>query len=347
MFLSELLNVIEDAHHPEAVQRADFAKQMIALRKAELEDSKAPQVIWLDRRPGSSQGTASTKKRKRALSSEPSTPNVDIAMAPPVPDVRYDPVFTDPEASVVLTSADGVSYRMHPFTLRTSSKLPAVPAKLDESSPVLGRLFRMISGLGAGRWESIDEVDEALIAAHKYQMPGPILDMRCTALSPFLAKYPLKVFLIAARYDWEDEAKLASTHTLSISIHDEKYAPLLDANPSPYLTRLFRLHRTRRDSFKAHITRGSRCFGIEVCPYCQKAHSPNNAPALRDLMNSMGWEMDRQPDGARLLASRWKEWKAYRDGRLCPKYTKLQGSEYGELILRDVKACLDALPSTI
>ncbi|KAF7986337.1 hypothetical protein HWV62_35324 [Athelia sp. TMB] len=291
-----------------------------------------------------------SRKRKHSVSLDASIKMAKPNQSPPVTR-RYDPSFADPEASIVLLSSDGISYRVHPFTLRTCSKLPQTDAKLDESSKILGRLLRMISGLGAGKWESLDDVEQMLVAAHKYEMAGLITDIRSTVLLSFLPENSLQVFLLAARYGWDEETKSASTHTLSFCIHDEQHAVLLDRNPTSYVTRLLRLHRIRRDRFKAHISRNNKCFGIEFCPCCHEAHSQASALALSNLMNSMVWEMERQPSGLDLLGGRWKQWGEYRGGRLCPKYPELESlgptPGYGERIMRDVKVCLDALPSTI
>ncbi|KZP28576.1 hypothetical protein FIBSPDRAFT_885450 [Athelia psychrophila] len=280
--------------------------------------------------PSESQASGSKKRKRPAdvLQVEAPVPPVDTGPLPRVHPIsscsvpvqarrnahQYDPAFADAEATVVLTSSDGISYRVHPFNLRTASTLPQVDAILDEPSKVLGRLLRMISGLGAGKWETLDDVRYVAAAAQKYGMLGPVLDIRCTVLASFLAEQPLKVFLFAARCGWEDEAKLASKHTLQISLHDDQHAPVLDQIPPQYLNRLTRLHRTRRDKFKAHILRDNKCFGIGVCPCCHQAHTQADAPALLNLVNLMVWEMDRQPAGLDLLSGKWKEWPAIVQG---------------------------------
>ncbi|KZP28585.1 hypothetical protein FIBSPDRAFT_816936 [Athelia psychrophila] len=303
--------------------------------------------IWLESLSKDSQAAGSpSQTNNHAVSFEATA--IDTALLAP-DSRRYDPAFADPEATVVLTSFDDVSYRMHPVILRTSSNLPPIDADLDEYSDVLGRLLRMISGLGAGNWKTLEDVEEVLAAVHKYGMTGPILDIRCTVLSSFFVEQPLRAFVVAARYGWEDEAKLASKHTLQISIHDEQHALLLEQTPSNYLTRLLRLHRTRRDKFRAHISRDNRCFGVEACPCCQESHSQENAPALRNLMNSMVWEMDRQPAGLDLISGQWKEWPAYEARQLCPKFpgSNVKEAEYEQRIMQDLKAGIECLPSTI
>ncbi|KZP28621.1 hypothetical protein FIBSPDRAFT_688999, partial [Athelia psychrophila] len=172
----------------------------------------------------------------------------------------YDPDFGDSEGTVILISSDAVNYRLHPFTLRTTSSYfrqklqsPQTTFTLTEPSKVLGKLLRIISGLGAAKWDNLEEVDSCLAAAHKYGMSGALDTIRALVLPGFYAERPMEVYGIAARYGWEEEAKLSSKHTLTLDLHDEAQAPKLASISAPYLIRLFRLHRTRREKFREHI----------------------------------------------------------------------------------------------
>ncbi|KZP28588.1 hypothetical protein FIBSPDRAFT_947421 [Athelia psychrophila] len=176
----------------------DPPKATLGTRKREEADPKRLDAeLWLESLSKGGEATGSPPKKPRAISLDAT---IDIATpAPGTP--RYDPAFTDPEATIVLTSADGLSYRLHPFVLRTSSRITLVDANLGESSEVLGQLFRIMSGLGAGRWETLDDVERVLSAAYKYKMPGPISDIRGNVLASFIAAQPLQVFFIAAHYE--------------------------------------------------------------------------------------------------------------------------------------------------
>src|ERR1700685_744291 len=80
----------------------------------------------------------------------------------------------------VLVTSDGICYRIHSFILRCTSgfframlTLPQVSDRpdsvtLDETSKVVGILLRMISGLEVPMWESYDDIEAVLEAAHKY-----------------------------------------------------------------------------------------------------------------------------------------------------------------------------------
>lgn len=85
---------------------------------------------------------------------------------------------------------------------------------------------------------------DLLNAVEKYDMPGPRATIRAYyILAPLLLEQPLKLYAIAARYGWEEEAKLASKHTLCISIHEDEHATVLGRVPPSYLLRLFQTQR--------------------------------------------------------------------------------------------------------
>ncbi|KAF7968590.1 hypothetical protein HWV62_30033, partial [Athelia sp. TMB] len=164
----------------------------------------------------------------------------------------YDPAFTEEDATIVLTSSDGTNYRLHPFTLRTTSgffrhmmTLPPGSSRnrsvqgsesdqitLSEGSDVLGRLLKMISGLPLERQGSAEEVQAVLAAAKKYDMPGPIDTIRSsfTSSSKFMED-PLITYAIAARNGWDEVAQLASSHTINECLQDEEHQLLLQQIP--------------------------------------------------------------------------------------------------------------------
>ncbi|KZP28592.1 hypothetical protein FIBSPDRAFT_1039357 [Athelia psychrophila] len=259
----------------------------------------------------------------------------------------YDPAFSDEEATIVLTSSDDVNYRLHSFTLRTTSgffrgmiSLPQKPSgddaskvgedeqiALSEGSKVLGILFRIISGLLVDKWGSLDEVKDILAAAQKYDMPGPISAIRSVVTSPpRLQEQPLQCYAIAARYDWEEEARIISTYTLNKCLHDEGNRYILEQVPSPYLLRLLRLHKSRRDKFKEHIIKGNKCFGIESSHGC----TDSCMALLGQFAQILVSEMENHPGGDTLIAGSWKRWPIY-----------------GSQIVEDIKVGLNNLPTKI
>jgi len=233
----------------------------------------------------------------------------------------YDPAFAETDANIVLHSSDGTKYRIPSFTLRTTSgffrDMMTLPQCNDpslnrdddyiilgETSKVLGTLFRMISGFETPRWASIDEVEDVLAAARKYDMPGPLAAIRSMTVTPLIIGEPLRLYAIAAQQGWEEEAKEASRHTLRLCIYDAEHASTLQRVPSPYLLRLFALHRTRHDQFRALSAREGGCFGLKArCDYC------GGCQDWLPLVHRMMLEMDRRPLGDTLLGRQWMEWQ--------------------------------------
>jgi hypothetical protein len=233
---------------------------------------------------------------------------------------KYDPAFNEKDANIVLRSSDGTLYRIPSFTLRTTSgffrDMMTLPEgdgasagrdddciTLGETSKVLGILLRMISGFETPKWESIDEVEDVLAAARKYDMPGPLSTIRSAIVGPLFLDQSLKVYAIAAKQDWEEEAKEASKHSLRLSIYDTEHASTLQQVPSSYLLRLFALHRGRQDQFKALSAQNGGCFGLSTkCGYC--GHTQNWLPIIQRVL----LEMDRRPLGDTFLGRQWMDW---------------------------------------
>jgi hypothetical protein len=270
----------------------------------------------------------------------------------------YDPAFTEEDANVVLASSDGRYYRVPSYALRTTSgffhgmmTLPQGDNQqdediivLDEKSQVLGTLLRMIAGLEFQRLKSFDELEDLLTAAEKYDMPGPRAIIRTIITTPLFLEKPLRLYAIAARYGWEEEAKFASKHTLALSIYKDEYAAILERMPVSYLMRLLRLHRERVAKFKEYITRGDGCFGIQRCPNC---HRKAIQTSIGHLVNLMISEMDQRPDGREVLAGNWKKWPIYKENESCSPDCGATYRKHWPGIAENIENCFNSLPSTI
>lgn len=224
------------------------------------------------------------------------------------PPRSYDPAFIEEDANVILASSDGRYYRVPSYTLRTTSgffrgmmTLPQGDNQqdediivLDEKSQILGTLLRMIAGLEFPMPKSFDDLEDLLTAADKYDMPGPRVIIRTVITTPLFLEQPLRLYAIVARYGWEEEAKYASKHTLTLSIYKDEHATVLERIPASFLMRLLRLHRQRVIKFKEYITRENGCFGRQQCPSCHRTTLQTSIGLLVHLMVS---EMEQRPDG--------------------------------------------------
>jgi len=190
---------------------------------------------------------------------------------------KYHPDFSDSDADVVLHSTGGRLYRVHSYTLRTTSgffesmfSLPQpnhIPGGrkqqfgfaststtfLDvyESDFELERVLRLMCGLSIPPWGCLEELERVLHLAEKWDTPGPISVIRQSLTSSrFLASHPLRCYMIAAHFGWVTEAKLASKYTLTLNLYDSIHATVINQMTSKWLLPLLTLHRKRRDMFK-------------------------------------------------------------------------------------------------
>jgi len=106
----------------------------------------------------------------------------------------------------------------------SSDKRPVLP--VSETSDVLDTLLRFIYPTPDPLISSLEELVPILGAAVKYDLLAVTVSLRRILTSQlYLQVTPVRVYAIACRYDLEEEAALASRHTLSINILD---APLTD-----------------------------------------------------------------------------------------------------------------------
>lgn len=282
---------------------------------------------------------------------------------------EYHPQFAFADADVVLCSTEGTLYHVYSYTLKTTcglfrtmfslpqklgvegdSKTPE-PIPIYEHDNVLEKILCMIHGLPIPKWKSLDDLEQVLFLAEKWDAQGPQDAIRAVLTSPQFLTEPLRVYILATHFDWEDEAKLASQSTLSLSLHDETHQPLLSRLSSKYLVPLLNLHRRRRDLFKELLDSPERFTAGNSNPYhcsrCGVTQLENHS--WRELKAALFVEIDRCPLGDRIgsldLAS-WPEAQACWVAR-CRK-EGCGGLNYDKAAtLRQIKNCLDQLPMTI
>ncbi|KAH0827307.1 hypothetical protein J3R83DRAFT_3931 [Lanmaoa asiatica] len=254
----------------------------------------------------------------------------------PAPPPRFEPTthsaFDSPDADVVLVSHDLVRFRMHSFTLKTTSgwfrslftlprpsssgtveagaigeghdRRPALTPSiadpevihLDEDSSTLELLFRMISGLPIQPLASFDIVDALLFASEKYDMPGPMSLVRIAVLTPPLADQPLRLYAAASRCGWTEEAKVASQRTLSMNLwQDENWEMLAKVDVRSALA-LLKLHRSRREVLRKKLDEHP-FVNADPPTCCSRCRRQTDHHAWRELKHRVTAEMEIRPIG--------------------------------------------------
>ncbi|KAF8551512.1 hypothetical protein OG21DRAFT_1478109 [Imleria badia] len=299
-----------------------------------------------------------------ASEDRPATPAHDNATVPPQPTTH--PAFDSPDADVVLVSRDLVRFRMHSFTLKTTSgwfrslfsmPRPSSTAEavgshpetihLDEDSSTLELLFRMISGLPIQPLTSFDTVDTLLFASEKYDMPGPTSLVRIAVLTPPLADQPLRLYAAASRCGWTDEAKVASQRTLAMNLwQDENWEMLAKVDVRSALA-LLKLHRSRREVLRKKLDENPfvTASSLSCCSRCRR---PADHHAWRELKHKVIAEMDLRPLGDTILdvgLTEWAEAKACWESKCA--YEECAIVQYDKTeTMRLIKECIDSLSKT-
>lgn len=189
--------------------------------------------------------------------------------------------FDAEDADLVLRSSDSKEFWVHRIILTIASpvfrdmfafpqphdsahKLPHVD--LPETADVLGILLLYIYPVPSPKIEDFVTLSNVLASAEKYAAEGVISRLRTILVSPhFLDLNPLRVYAIACRWSFLDEAKFASTYTVYIDLAkqgeecmgDMKYMSGLDYH------RILTLQRTRIDMIQEVVT--EQCYPTGCC----------------------------------------------------------------------------------
>lgn len=201
-------------------------------------------------------------------------------------------------------------------------------------------------GMEIPKWQSFDEMEHAITLAAKWDAPGPLSVIRSAITASLCLALPIRLYGLSRRFGWEEEAKLAPTYTLKLSLYDTSLRSQLESLSSADLLTLFRFHRLRRDKFESSInSRETFPAGNNPAYLCPGCHRSLDNRSWREFKTKMLSEMDRRPSGdwfSGLEMREWPEeqavWAAVCCGR--PNYHKA-------MTLSRLKDCIDNLPTTI
>ncbi|KAK0466614.1 hypothetical protein IW261DRAFT_1683522 [Armillaria novae-zelandiae] len=257
----------------------------------------------------------------------------------------YHPAFNAPDADAILSSVDNTLYRLpSPVLRRTTTfaspsfmfKPPSKPIPIHEHDPVLKRLLRILSGLAIPPWRTFDDLEGVLGLAETWGARGAVDVVRASITAPIFLQEPLRVYAIATRFGWDEEAELASKNTHELSLHEEQHQEALRRIPTRALVRLCKFHPKRRDEFRT----GMAGEGAER--RCGGCGETVGGEAWATLLWRMFWEMDTRPLGEGLCSLEVEEWD---EMERCAGYGR---AVYERLeVLERVRKCLDELPDTV
>ena len=277
------------------------------------------------------------------------------------PQAEYHPLFSSPDGDVILASKDGILFRVHSYTLKTTSgwfrgmyslpqrtsllDQPVETLTVDEDSTTLVALLKIISGLAIPRLDSWDIIEPLLHAAEKYDMAGPMSVVRALLATPPLLSDPLRLYAIACRYSWDDEAMMASRETLTLNLHAPEHRGTLQKLGTDALLNLFALHHERREALRRRLDDPPfvNDVGNSSCSHCGM---PVDYHTWRELKYVIIMEMDARPLGDTVVNPGLLEWPV---ARACwaAKCTSCERVLYDKtLTMRVIRECIDQLPTT-
>jgi hypothetical protein len=239
----------------------------------------------------------------------------------------YHADFSDLTDDICLIArADEARFLTHSLILRRASgffrdtlSLPQPPIaqgstpaehleiRLDESAPIVEALLRVCMAKRLPRIDDLDFLEEFADAADKYDMPASAsLAQRLIVVDPFIQN-PMRAYVIACRFGWQDEAVSLSEKTLAHDITDLAHAKALSRIDGKSLLLLVRLHRARATRMQALLegplftTDGSPCDQDD----CGK---PRNGAAWNCLKFRIYVELTKHPRGDTITDSGFEAW---------------------------------------
>jgi len=284
--------------------------------------------------------------------------NSDVVQSP-----IYHPLFSSTDGDVVLGSQDRTLFRVHSYTLKTTSgwfrsmyslptkadpgaDLPADIIYLDEDTATLEAVLRMVSGFPIPTLDSYEIIEPIMYAAEKYDMPGPMSIVRALVMTPPFLADPLRLYAMACRYGWNEEARTASRHTLVLNLHAPEHRLSLMKLGTLSLLNLFELHRTRRETLRRRLDDPPfvNDSGDTTCSNCGSAVDYHT---WRELKYVIILEMDVRPLGDTVCTDGLLEWPAARacwDAK-CANCDRVLYDQ--KLTLRVVRECIEQLPTSV
>lgn len=311
------------------------------------------------------------------------TSSADVActdvVSPPKRETSVHPAFDSPEADIIIVSRDLTCFRVHSFTLKTTSgwfrslftlprpvssssddfgtqsKTTSAPTAsspetihLDEDAETLEIVLRMISGLPITPITSYDIIDAVLYASEKYDMPGPASLVRIAILTPPLADQPLRLYASSSRFGWIEEARIASERTLVLDLWSEENWKMLRRVDGPAALDLLKLHRSRREGVRKRLEEYPfvSCSADALCARCRRQTDHHT---WRELKYKILMEMDTRPLGDTVLnvgLQEWPEAKACWEAR-CPNAACASVIYDKTETVRLIRDCIESLPRTV
>jgi len=214
----------------------------------------------------------------------------------------YDFDATDTDA--ILRSSDGKELRVHQIILSLSSPVfqgmfglpqptdpsPQIPTiDLSEPSDVLEPFVQYLYPRSPPKITDISMWAALYAVADKYGAEGVMDPLRDMLIPRFLETSPLRVYALASRWGFEEEATIASTRTLTIDIRKDFPQEDAELMGGGACQRLYLLHLSRREAAQAVVTDQRRPSPTGLSCACPPPVFSALIPALRQRVAARPW----------------------------------------------------------
>ena len=214
---------------------------------------------------------------------------------------------------MTLVSRDGMRFRVSSNMLKATSgcfattlSLPQSPGTcpkeavidhLDEDAQTIEGLLRMVTGKDCPRLESLEVIEPLLLAAEKWDMPGPSSILKILLLqNPTIAStHAIRLYWLGSLLGWDEMMKLASKFSCNSHIYSPNSRLWLQKLASTDLIRLMEFHRNRRNMMQTYLEEGSL-----VSPDCPEGHLLTQTHAYQVFQWRFLERMDLVPPGRRI-----------------------------------------------
>ncbi|KZV75333.1 hypothetical protein PENSPDRAFT_542017, partial [Peniophora sp. CONT] len=196
----------------------------------------------------------------------------------------------------------------------TSNELPIID--MPEPANVLRALLHFIYPIPDPDINDLDSLVSLLIPADKYEFTDVLSRLRSLLVSPsYLSTEPLRVYAIAARFDFANELDIAAQATLRIHISNYDLPPDFQYIGAEMFERLLRFHRRRARAAQRLVVMGD----LTPCAACNGAHA--GVPSTQTMYGPPRW---------------WTTWKirARQELELRPSTEVIFGMEF---LMKSVK----------
>ena len=216
----------------------------------------------------------------------------------------YD--FDAPDADAILWSSDGKDLRVHRIILSlaspvfqgmfslpqstlpgSSSQIPIID--IPESSDILQPFLQYLYPRLPPKVSDIAMWTALYTIADKYHagvVMGPLRDM---LIPRFLETAPLRVYALASHWGFEEEAKIASTRTLTLDIFKDLSQEDAELMGGSACRKLYLLHFNRREGARTLITNHPPPTSSNSSCKCPPPSYTSTVPALCKRVATRPW----------------------------------------------------------